>query len=268
MTILEKTEFFAPSIHVCSQDKIGKKLGVGRKHEGPVATTTSQIMDYFTAKNIEISISYRQNEWVQFVLKELMDNAYEWLNDYYPAKRAEDKEIRKISVRIWVPEESNNKKFIHIAVRNSNVNNQLAFQNLEKVFDYHIWYSTKRNQHRMTCGSLGDALKRSLGMGYASWTEDYNPDETFDDKQWNEPIIIRCNGQEFNVFLKVDTSIPDAHVDILQDKPTRDIGPDTEVEVTLPLPMHYIGLKDLEILYLESKIGKSRTSFDFCCGDI
>ena len=50
----------------------------------------------------------------------------------------------------------------------------------------------KRNQHRMTTGSLGDALKRCLGMGYASWTSDYNPDETFEEKQWDEPVIIRC----------------------------------------------------------------------------
>ena len=55
----------------------------------------------------------------------------------------------------------------------------------------------------MTCGSLGDALKRSLGMGYASWTRDYNASETFEDKQWEQPVIVRCNGKEFRAFIRV-----------------------------------------------------------------
>ena len=36
----------------------------------------------------------------------------------------------------------------------------------------------------MTGGQLGDFLKRGLGMGYASWTAGYNPDEddSFEEK--------------------------------------------------------------------------------------
>lgn len=164
----------------------------------------------------------------------------------------------------------NNTRFIHIAVRNSNVNNFITFQDLGKIFDYHVWYSTKRNQHRMTCGSLGDALKRCLGMGYAIWTDGFNSKETWEELQWNEPVIVRSNGLEIKVILKVDTSIPDAFVELTQEEnPTRDIGTDTEVEVTLPLPSHYdirYLLADLENNYLDSKIGKFRTTFDFYCG--
>lgn len=82
----------------------GSKLNL--KSKGPAATTTSQIMDYFTVNNIQISTSYQQGEWAEFVLKELIDNAYEWLNDHYPANKnkpkQQDEEIRKIYVRIWV----------------------------------------------------------------------------------------------------------------------------------------------------------------------
>ena len=40
-------------------------------------------------------------------------------------------------------------------------------------------------------------------MGYASWTRDYNASETFEDKQWEQPVIVRCNGKEFRAFIKV-----------------------------------------------------------------
>ena len=91
-------------------------------------------------------------------------------------------------------------RFVHVAVRNSNVDNIPVFEDLDRIFDFNVWHSTKRNQHRMTCGSLGDALKRSLGMGYASWTKDYNASETFEDKQWEQPVIVRCNGKEFRAY--------------------------------------------------------------------
>lgn len=231
-------------------------------------------MSYITVKNIETDTSYRQEDWSLFVLKELMDNAYDWLNSYHPVKKSKVESInRNIGIRIWMTSDSN----IHIAVRNSNVNNEPVFPELEKVFDYHIWYSTKRYQHNMTTGSLGDALKRCLGMGYAIHTNDFDASETFEDKQWNEPIIIRCNQKEFKVFLKVDTSKPDVETDILQEeKPSRDIGNDTEVEVTLPLqycsePFEYAThnkeyvLSRLKQRYQSSKIAKRNIIFDFYC---
>ena len=228
-------------------------------------------MSYITVKNIETDTSYRQENWTLFILKELMDNAYDWLNACYPVRK-QSKVIRNIVVRIWMTSDSN----IHIAVRNSNVNNFPVFIDLDKIFDYHIWYSTKRHQHNMTTGSLGDALKRCLGMGYAIHTNDFDASETFEDKQWNEPIIVRCNQKEFKVFLKVDTSKPDVSANIIQEKPSRDVGNDTEVEVTLPLPdcseqsqygienKRYI-LSELKRYYQTSKIAKRNIIFDFYC---
>ena len=63
---------------------------------------------------------------------------------------------------------------------------------------------TKRHQHRITAGALGDFLKRVLGMGYASWTSGDNPDEWFQDIQWLEPVTLRFNMQEHRVFVQVD----------------------------------------------------------------
>lgn len=255
------------------------------KHKGPVATSTSQIMSYVTVKNIEIDTSYRQEHWSLFVLKELMDNAYDWLNACYPVRRKKNKAVttaedvtRRIGVRIWITSDSNNNnsEFIHIAVRNSNVNNEPVLLDLEDIFDYHIWRSTKRYQHNMTAGALGDALKRCLGMGYAIYTNDFNSSDTFEDKQWDEPIIVRRNQSEYRVFIKVDTSKPDILTDIQQIPVTRDIGNDTEVEVTLPIPDSLYGyeydimvdLCNLKKYYQDSKIAKRNIAFDFFCSEV
>jgi hypothetical protein len=252
-----------PNRHVTSRDKVGKNT---RPPSRPVSTTDKQSMAYVTIRNIESETSYLEKDWSLFVLKELEDNAFDWLNDYYPARSPKDRDIRKIAVRIWITIDKDDNKFVHIAVRNSNLNNIPAFGDLSKTFDFYAWHSTKRNQHRMTAGSLGDALKRCLGMGYASWTSDYNPDEMFEEKQWNEPAIIRYDGKEFRIFIKVDTSRQEIWVEIQkEEKPTRDIGTDTEVEVTLPLPKslddnEYWTYK-LKRYYNIYKIGKSRTDF-------
>jgi hypothetical protein len=151
---------------------------LGSHRAKPVATINKQSMGYFIVKHIESATSYLKREWAIFALKELLDNAYDWLNDHYPAIKPKDKDKRGIVTRIWVTENGNASgtvnKFIHIAVRNSNVDNFPAFRNLKETLDYDIWYSTKRGQHRMTTGGLGDALKRILGMGYAAWSEAEN----------------------------------------------------------------------------------------------
>ncbi|MFZ0512590.1 MAG: hypothetical protein WAM14_13360 [Candidatus Nitrosopolaris sp.] len=56
-------------------------------------------MSYITVKAIESDTSYLQSQWPTFTLKELMDNAWDFLNDYYPNNPKED---RKIAVTIKV----------------------------------------------------------------------------------------------------------------------------------------------------------------------
>jgi hypothetical protein len=48
------------------------------RRKGPVVTS-KQIAGYFTVSGIENELSIPC-----FALKELADNAYDWLNDYYP----------------------------------------------------------------------------------------------------------------------------------------------------------------------------------------
>jgi hypothetical protein len=229
-------------------------------------------MAYVTVRNIENETSYREQDWSLFILKELTDNAWDWLNDTYPATSVETKALRKIGIRIWITRDPKGShlddRFIHIAVRNSNVRNITVFQELDKIFDFNVMHSTKRNQHRMTCGSLGDALKRSLGMGYASWTKDYDARETFEDKQWDEPVIIRCNRKEYKAHIRVNMAKQERWTEISKEqKPSRDIGTDTEAEITLPilrsLDQDEWWLGRLNNYYKKAKIGKTtRTEYN------
>ena len=201
---------------------------------GPVYTTVSQKKRYITISGIESDISWQEHDWPEFGFKELGGNASDFFKVYYPRSTANK---RKITFKLIIDTVTRRPvKILRIIVRNSNVNNYAIFQNLAGIFDYDNWVSTKRNQHRMTGGGLGDFLKRVLGMGYASWTANYNPDtdDSFEEKQWHEPVILRFNRKEYKVFLivKSDKSLPDIKGHFT---PAVNIGTDTEVEVALPL---------------------------------
>ena len=145
---------------------------------GPVSTSTKQITAYTTMNGIYSDTAVRGYQYPEFAVKELMENAYDSLQDFYPVEKGNTKETRKIAIRVKIepirsvitsisnPLLSLNviTHIIRITVRNSNVDNKTVFENLEGVFDYDSWYSTKRNQYRITTGALGDFLKRSLGM--------------------------------------------------------------------------------------------------------
>jgi hypothetical protein len=232
-----------------------------RHRKGPVATSTVKLMSYIAVRAIESETSYLLFQWPIFALKELMDNAWDFLNDYYSNNPKED---RKIGVTIKVDLKPNGEKSIlRIAVRNSNVDNIPVFEDLDSVFDYDRWYSTKRYQHRETCGSLGDFLKRGLGMGYASWTEGINDDNSFTDKQWEEPLIVIHNGEENRVYITVNKGSNEPIKVEFEEGPSHS-ATYTEVEVAVPVDGFFEDtVSKLEQYYKIYKIGKSRTDFSF-----
>ena len=232
-----------------------------RRRKGPVATSTVKLMSYITVKAIESETSYLLFLWPIFALKELMDNAWDFLNDYYPNNPKED---RKIAVTTKVDLKPDvGKNILRIAVPNSNVDNIPVFEDLDSVFDYDKWYSTKRYQHRETCGSLGDFLKRGLGMGYASWTEGVNDDNSFTDKQWEEPLIVIHNGQENRVYITVNKGSNEPIKVEFEESSSRS-ATYTEVEVALSIDRSVEDIvRKLEQYYKIYKIGKSRTDFSF-----
>jgi hypothetical protein len=249
--------------HVDSKPKIETPPPNYKTVKGPVSTSTKQTTGYFTVEGIRIETSLLEYDWPKFAEKELIDNSYDFLNNVYPNA---DKQHRKIAVFVKI-DNSKPISIIWIAVRNSNINNVPAFENLHEIFDFNKWYSTKRHQHRVTAGALGDFLKRVLGMGYASWTNNDNPDDWFEDKQWPEPVILRFNGQQHKVFIQVNRESSEI-TPIFEGPIQYDASDFTEVEVALPIPQYWKGRKrelldSLEMYYKLQKLTKSGVEFSF-----
>jgi hypothetical protein len=185
----------------------------------------------------------------------LIDNSYDFLNDAYPNAGKED---RKIAASVKI-DSKKPVSIIRIEVRNSNVNNFTVFANLHEIFDFNKWFSTKRYYHRVTAGALGDFLKRVLGMGYASWTGNDNPDDWFENKQWPEPVMLRFNREQHRVFVQVDRE--SSEIAPVFEEPTEyEAAADfTEVEIALPVSTQWKGvedglLHDLETYYRKQKL--------------
>jgi hypothetical protein len=134
---------------------------------GPVSTSTKQIAGYTTVSGILNETGRKEHEYPEFGEKELMENGYDFLQEFYPIENGNDKTTRKITIRVKIEQIPSVIKslpepvtqfspakvithIIRIAVRNSNVDNIAVFENLEKVFDYNNLYTSKRNQFKAT----------------------------------------------------------------------------------------------------------------------
>jgi hypothetical protein len=230
----------------------------------PVYTAAKVSMAGFTVRGIESEISYTQQEWPTVAIKELGDNPYDFFKEFYPNS---PKDHRKIAYHIWRPYPDNwsvaEYFMIRIAVTSSNVDNIPVFEDLPLVFDLNRYYSSKRGQYKGGTGELGDALKRMLKMGYASWTS-HRLNEGKPNIQWEEPIILTFNRQRYKVFLHVDTEVDEAKVIINRDYDAVIDNTDTIVSVALPIVYSY----EDAVFYLRQyyniyKIPKIRIDFSF-----
>ena len=91
--------------------------------------------------------------------------------------------------------------------------------------------------------------------------------DSFSDSQWDEPLIVRHNGQEYRTFIRVDKS----NQNILAEHygpyeiASASLGNDTEIEVTLPIFTSDIHttLAKLVRYYKIYRLAKSNTYFRF-----
>lgn len=267
-------------LHVDKSSKIGQNASTppppSSIRKGPVFTTTSQYAKYLTISGIEVDTYHQEWKWPKFAVKELGDNGDDFFKVHYPSA---PKDWRKIATKIVIDTKSYpGIGILRVAVLNSNVDKNIpVFENLEDTFDFDKFGSTKRSQHNTTAGGLGDFLKRILGMGYASWTghdieptaADNNDNAFYEDKQWQEPVILRFDGKQYKVYLDVKnktTPIPRIEGPIKYDAPDF-----TEVEVALPLlcsnwklgSTHNTLLIELEKYHKTFKAIKRNVDFSF-----
>jgi hypothetical protein len=180
-------------------------------------------MDYVTKDGVVLRTGYASVVyWYILVVKELLDNAVDFLWKYYPgsANEAIDTSISK------------NDEVIHIKGSNTNEKNFTVFQNLDLIFNYDMRSGSKQNEYVISRGMLGDAMKQILSFGYVL-THLENDKDAFIDRQWEYPLVIRRNGQEFNVYLHVDKAKEEIYATYGCVGNVKKVN--TEIEVTLPI---------------------------------
>lgn len=211
-----------------------------------VNTSSKQSMGYVTVNGITQRTNIPQQDFPIFCLKELLDNAADFLDNHY--RSSEDTRIITVSIK-------REDDLLRIAVRNSNERNIIPFPNLKAVFDYDRFYSTKRNQHRISRGALGDALKEILAMGYAL-VNNIDRGDSFIDKQWEEPLILRFNGKEYKIYILVNKA--NEKISTRIDEPPQQIDSSHYIEVEVALPI--LG-QESDLIYRLEQYCKKYTLF-------
>jgi hypothetical protein len=183
-------------------------------------------MDYFTRDGVILRTGFSNPvHWFLLCIRELLDNAIDFLVRYY---QGADNCV--ITVDIFKDDD-----IFRLKVKNSNYNDYKAFNNKAAIFNFEGRYGSKQDLHIISRGMLGDAQKQILAFGYILIHLNDDGSE-FVEKQWEEPLIIRHNGNEYKAYLKVDKV---RQIEIVSglDKSTGKVPhKDTEIELTLPIP--------------------------------
>lgn len=191
-------------------------------------------MDYFTVSGVILRTGYADKKyWYTLCIKELLDNGVDFLWKYYQG-------YNNASVTVYVTKSDLQ---LHIKIRNSSSQNIPVFQNLDLIFDPDMRYGSKQNERVIGRGMLGDAMKQILALAYVL-IHSSDDGTAFTNKQWNKPLIIRCNGKETHVRIIVDKSAQTHTLDIKEIK--LEGNADTEIEVFLPL-IADLDIHDIEI---------------------
>jgi hypothetical protein len=131
-----------------------------------------------------------------------MDNALDFIEQnakkFVELKQKNKQEDQNPYVNVTIIEEeidennnnNNNKKITKIIVRNSNIddNDVLPKNAIENIFKLENFHSSKRYQHIIKRGALGDGLKEILCIPYAFAIEN-------DNDSWNYPLIFNISNK-------------------------------------------------------------------------
>ena len=166
-----------------------------------IYSSKQHLMDYVTTEGIIQRTGHTDKEdWYLLIFKELQDNAVDFERQYYPFSS-------NAAVDVDITLDNKNGLF-HYKVTNTNPDDKPVFKNIRNILDYHKTFGSKQNKHVISAGQLGDALKQVTAFGYALMREQYDKSSdsaaSFGAAQWTKPMIIRANGKEHHITIKVD----------------------------------------------------------------
>jgi hypothetical protein len=216
-------------------------------------------MNYVTVDGVKLRTGYGdKRDWYFLCLKELLDNAIDFLWDKY--RGASD-----AAIDVYIEKTSD--LLLRIKVKNSNPKNIEAFtlEKLNLIFDFDMTAGSKQNLHIISLGVLGDAMKQVLALPYVLINA-HDDGTTFANRQWEYPLIIRSNKKEYHVPLYVDLANQ-----IIKSKPIKETNAkisftDTEIEVILPIideVRDYLNIHAIEQYCREYPIFTTDISFGF-----
>jgi hypothetical protein len=188
----------------------------------PVFSSQKSLMDYISIKGISERIGVEKDDLIRFILKELLDNALDFMETYgHNQDKTETKEQGgDLAVSVSITNEK-------ITVSNCNFGIEtFTRERLKSIFSFDRFYSSKRNIYRISRGSIGDALKEVICIPYA-----LAADKGIED--WNQPVIITGNITQYLVYLKVDRVEQTLNVDI-EEADLQSEREYTSIDVSLP----------------------------------
>jgi hypothetical protein len=194
-----------------SGDRAGSKIKQSRLEGLPPSSSSvvfssqkSQFADYTTWKGIETKTGIEQGNAISFLVKELLDNALDYLESTQQQYEHHHYQQPRIDVILEVQQ-----MYMRITVSNSNTPHThgqglhdrykpvFSKQILESIFDFDRYHSSKRNQFRITKGALGDALKEVLCipqlLAYDNGWSD-----------WNYTLYVISHQKLFQIQLIID----------------------------------------------------------------
>lgn len=210
----------------------------------PVFSSEKALMDYTTVKGIHQRTGVDKPHLIPFVLKELLDNAVDFIEKY---GRNNSDHIVKVKLTKG-----------KILVTNSNFGIEpFTGDMLESIFSFDRFYSEKRNIYKISRGNLGDALKEILCVPYALALSEQIED-------WNEPLVITGNKLSHTIHLTIDRVEQTVTANIQTQAKMASEEELTTVEFRFPFQerTQKIG-KDLVNVLIDYGVLNSHISFDY-----
>jgi hypothetical protein len=245
----------------------------------------SQTTDYTSIEGLRTKLGIDNDQFFgNFIVKELMDNALDFIEQnakkFVELKQKNKQEDQNPYVNVTIREQeinddgnnnnNNKKKVTKIIVRNSNiVDNDVFPKNvIENIFKLENFHSSKRHQHIIKRGALGDGLKEILCIPYAFAIEN-------NDDSWNYPLIFNISNKRFfevriNNLSQVRKNLESPSVTIIPKEPTIDEKKDEEdetnnkfTEIVVYLPNIAVDYAKIDFLLRKYVVLNTHIDFHF-----